>query len=69
MKRCQIAAKIAGSIVFLPRCVTNVQNNFLKLKTGHRTDIEANLGPETGDVLCWPNVNNYKIQQRGIFKR
>ena len=23
MKRCQIAAKIAGSIVFLPRCVLN----------------------------------------------
>ena len=64
MKRCPIAAKIAGSIGILPCCVlkefshnrvyayicityfTGLKKN--PKKTRHRTDIEADYGPETG---------------------
>ena len=48
MKRCPIAAKTAGSIWILPRCVLN---NFSVVWARHCTDFEADLWPETENIF------------------
>ena len=66
MKRCQIAAKIAGSIVFLPRCVTNVRNKKLKRVTALILKPTSDQKPETFCVGLTSIIT--KFNNKAYFK-